>query len=75
MGDATAQSVRIWLAVNREAFGENIERGLSFLQSLRSPQSGLYYCSGSRDVSTITSILACQTLDWYLNGAEPEWLV
>lgn len=75
VGDATAQAVRIWLAVDREAYRAPVERGLSFLASLRSPQSGLYYCAGSRDVNTVTSVFAAQAVDWYLNGPRPEWLV
>ncbi len=75
VGDATAQAVRIWLAVDRDAYRTPIERGLSFLASLQSPGSGLYYCAGSRDVNTITSVFAVQAVDWYLNGPRPEWLV
>jgi hypothetical protein len=75
VGDATAQAVRIWLAVDSDTHRTPIERGLSFLASLRSPESGLYYCAGSRDVNTITSVFAAQAVDWYLNGPRPEWLV
>jgi hypothetical protein len=75
VGDATAQAVRIWLAVDPDAHRMPIERGLSFLASLRSPEAGLYYGAGSRDVNTITSVFAAQAVDWYLNGPRPEWLV
>ena len=75
VGDASAQSVRIWLAVDREKYAREIDRGLGFLASLRAPESGgLYYAAGSRDVNSITSIFAAQAMEWYLRGAQPEWL-
>jgi hypothetical protein len=75
MGDATAQSVRIWVAVDKVGYAEQIQRGFSYLVGLCSPESGIYYADGSRDVNTISSIFAAQALDWHLNGARPEWLV
>lgn len=68
VGDATAQAVRVWLAVDRQAYQPAIDRGLAFLASLRSPQGGLYYCAGSADVNAITSIFAAQAIEWYLRG-------
>jgi len=75
VGDASAQAVRIWLAVDPKEYRPCIDRGLRFLSSLRSPQSGLYYCSGSQDVNSVTSIFATQAMEWSLRGARPEWLV
>ena len=75
VGDATAQSVRIWIAVDRDAYAPNIERGLAFLHGLASPAAGIYYALGSRDVNSITSVFATQALEWYLQGPRPEWLV
>ncbi len=75
VGDATAQSVRLWLAVDREVYRPSIERGLGFLAALRSPEAGIYYSDGSRDVNSITSIFAAQAMEWHLRGAQPEWLV
>jgi len=74
VGDATAQSVRIWLAVDRERYAEPIRKGLAFLASLQSPDAGMYYCAGSRDVNSITSVFAAQAADWHENGPAPEWL-
>lgn len=74
VGDATSQTVRIWLAVDREAHLPAIEKGLEFLSRIRSPQSGIYYCEGSRDVNSISSVFAAQAMEWYLRGPQPEWL-
>jgi len=75
VGDASAQAVRIWLAVDPKAYRTSIEKGLAFLSGLRSPGAGLYYCAGSRDVNSVTSIFAAQAMEWALRGARPEWLV
>lgn len=75
VGDASAQAVRIWLVVDREAYRPSIEKGLAFLAGLRSPESGLYYSAGSRDVNSVTSIFAAQAMEWALRGPRPEWLV
>ncbi len=72
VGDASAQAVRIWLAVDREGYRLQIERGLAFLASIRSPQGGLYYAAGSRDVNAITSIFAAQAMEWYLREPRPD---
>lgn len=74
VGDATAQSVRIWLSVDRERYAEPIRKGLAFLASLQSPEAGMYYCAGSRDVNSITSVFAAQAADWHEHGPAPEWL-
>src|SRR5882724_2597814 len=75
VGDASAQAVRIWLAVDAQGYRASIDRGLAFLSSLRSPGGGLVYCAGSRDVNSVTSIFATQAMEWALRGARPEWLV
>jgi hypothetical protein len=75
VGDATSQAVRVWVAVDREAYADPVERALGFLTTLRSPDSGIYYAAGSRDVNSITSTFAAQALEWTLRGARPEWLV
>jgi hypothetical protein len=75
VGDASAQAVRLWIAVDRERYRASIDRGLEFLAGLRSPESGLYYSKGSRDVNSVTSIFATQAMEWALRGPRPEWLV
>ena len=75
VGDATAQTVRIWIAVDHARYAEQIRRGLVFLSTLQAPESGIYYCAGSRDVNSISSVFATQAVDWHVNGAAPEWLV
>ncbi len=75
VGDATAQTARIWLAVDREKYASRIEKAIGFLGTLQSDMAGLHYSTKSRDVNTITSTFAAQALDWRLTGAQPEWLV
>ncbi|MGH2345526.1 MAG: hypothetical protein ACRDG4_09900, partial [Chloroflexota bacterium] len=75
VGDACAQAVRIWLAVDRDAYRPQIERGVSFLASLASPIGGLTYCLGSGDINSITSIFAVQAIEWYLHEPRPDQIV
>ncbi|HXI04488.1 MAG TPA: hypothetical protein VNI57_15045 [Candidatus Saccharimonadales bacterium] len=75
VGDATAQTVRIWLAVDRKKYHDRIEKGLEFLKGLGSDMHGVRYSSASRDVNTISSTFAAQAFDWRLGEAQPEWLV
>lgn len=72
VGDATSQAVRIWLAVDSDAYADHIARGLAFLAGLISPGGGLYYCTGSADVNSITSIFAAQAMEWYLHGVRAD---
>jgi hypothetical protein len=75
MSDATAQAVRIWLAVDRDFYHREIERGLEFLASLCSPQSGIYYHQGSQDLNSWAALFTIQATDWYLNGVQLESIV
>ncbi len=75
VGDATAQAIRIWLAVDRDTYLPAIKQGFTFLDSLRSPELGLYYCDGSEDVNSWVSIFAIQAIEWYLNGVQADQLV
>lgn len=75
VGDATSQTVRVWLAVDRDKYADNIRRALAFLQGLKSPLEGLFYSDGSKDVNIITSVFAAQAVDWHEEGAQPLWLV
>lgn len=75
VGDATAQTARIWMAVDPERYEARIRRALGFLATLQSPLSGLFYSDGSRDVNTITSVFATQAVNWHLSGPQPRWLV
>ena len=72
VGDATSQAVRVWLAVDSDAYAEQIARGLSFLAGLVSPRGGLYYAAGSADVNAITSIFAAQAMEWYMYGVRAD---
>ncbi|OKH24711.1 hypothetical protein [Chroogloeocystis siderophila] len=73
--DATAQALRIWIAVDRDRFAEAINKGFTFLLSLRSPDFGLYYCDRSLDVNSWASIFATQAMDWSLNGVQSDCIV
>ncbi|MGD1855608.1 MAG: hypothetical protein ACFB2W_15310 [Leptolyngbyaceae cyanobacterium] len=75
IGDATAQAVRIWLAVDCDRYQTAIQRGLNFLDQLSTPQGGLYYGTGSDDINSWVTMFAAQALDWYLRGSKPRCLV
>ena len=75
VSDATAQAVRIWLAVDRGIYLPAIERALAFLARLRSPELGLYYSASSMDVNSWASIFAIQAMEWYLNGVRVDQIV
>ena len=75
VADATAQAIRLWLAIDRDFYAENIERGWQFLISLQSPQTGLYYQPDSQDRNSWASIFTVQAMDWYFNGADGSLLV
>lgn len=75
VADATAQAIRLWSAIDRNYYGENIERGGQFLTSLQSPQKGLYYQPNTKDRNSWASIFAVQATDWYLNGVGDSILV
>ncbi len=60
--DATAQSVRIWLAVDRGRFAAEIAAGLGFLARLQRPCGGLLYSSTSADVNTWATVFAADAV-------------
>ena len=75
VADATAQAIRLWLAIDSDGYQENIQKAWQFLDSLRSPQKGLYYRVGSQDCNSWASIFALQAADWYANGVHGDRLV
>ena len=75
-GDATAQAARIWLFKDRIKYKDNIDKALSFLQSLQSPEGGLYYNPGSKDVNSWVSMFTLQALHWNINDeVDFNWIV
>lgn len=75
IGDATAQAIRIWLAVDRNRYQEQIHRGFEFLKKLAAPEHGMYYGAGSSDINTWVTMFTAQALDWYLKGCRPRSVV
>jgi Prenyltransferase and squalene oxidase repeat len=75
-GDATAQSIRIWLFEDKIKYKKNIEKAISFLKTLQSPEGGLYYNNNSKDVNSWVSMFASQALYWNINKkVDFDWIV
>jgi len=73
--DATAQAVRVWLAVDPVRWREPVERATAALATLQDERGGLRYASDSVHVNTWASLFALQALRWLDNGAAPTELV
>jgi hypothetical protein len=74
-GDATAQAMRIWSLVDRNAFAAEISAASGFLDSLRVEGAGFRYSPDSEDVNTWVTIFACQAEDWAQGGGDPRCIV
>jgi hypothetical protein len=74
-GDATAQAIRIWSVVDRNAFGPEIEAAVAFLDELRVEGAGFRYSPNSEDVNTWVTIFASQALAWSKEGGDPRCIV
>lgn len=75
IGDATAQALRIWIAVDGDRYQRAIRRGFRFLQRLAATHHGFYYGLGSRDVNAWVTLFTAQALAWYGRGAVPRDIV
>jgi hypothetical protein len=74
--DATAQAIRIWVAVDRRRFAPQIDAALEFLMCVQAPEGGLYYEEGSHDVNSWATIFAIQAFMWARSSeVVPESLV
>lgn len=75
-GDATAQSIRIWLFKDEVKYKNNINKAISFLKTLQSPEGGLYYNNNSKDVNTCVSVFTLQALYWDINNnVDFDWII
>ena len=75
-GDATAQSIRIWLFKDKVKYKNNINKAISFLKTLQSPEGGLYYNNNSKDVNSGVSMFALQVLYWDINNnVDFNWII
>ena len=75
-GDTTAQSIRIWLFKDKVKYKSNINKAISFLKTLQSPEGGLYYNHNSKDVNSWVSIFALQALHWNINNrVDFDWII
>jgi len=75
-GDATAQSIRIWLFKDKVKYKDNINKAISFLKTLQSPEGGLYYNNNSKDVNSWVSMFAAQALYWNINNrVDFDWII
>lgn len=73
--DATAQAVRIWSLVDREAFNEPISAATKFLTQLLAPGGGIRYGPDSQDVNSWATIFTVQALDWAERQGDPSCIV
>lgn len=62
--DATAQAIRLWVLLDREAFATPIARAVHFLRNLASDTGGLRYDDASDDINTWATLFAEQALAW-----------
>lgn len=74
-GDATAQAMRIWSLVDRNAFAGEIVAARAFLESLRVEGAGFRYSPNSEDVNAWVTIFATQAYAWAEDGGDPRWTV
>ncbi len=72
--DATAQAVRIWSHVDRSGYSSAIDRALTFLASMTTPEGGLRYGPGSEDANTWASIFGLQAIRWADEGGTWRWI-
>ena len=69
--DATAQAIRIWVALDPDLFREATERALSYLAARQSGRGGIEYREGSGDLNTWATAFTDQALNWVYDGAQP----
>lgn len=62
--DATGQAIRLWCALDRSTFGPQIDRGVAFLERMRSADGGVLYEPGSADANTSCTVFAIQARRW-----------
>ncbi len=74
-GDATAQAIRIWTLVDRNAFAREIAAAVDFLDGLRADGGGYRYSPNSQDVNTWVTIFATQAQSWAAKGGNARWIV
>jgi hypothetical protein len=74
VADATSQAIRIWLWTDKDFFSANIEKGFNFLRSLQSPEGGIYYKSGSKDINSWVTMFTMNAVLWS-NNVNPKWLI
>lgn len=73
--DATAQAIRIWVAVDRDRFQEASERALSYLAARQSGRGGIEYRESSGDLNTWATAFTDQALNWVYGDVNPlEWI-
>lgn len=73
--DATAQAVRIWSLVDRNAFAEPIADALGFLARLGTAAGGIRYHPDSADINSWSTIFAVQAIEWSERSGDPSCIV
>ena len=73
--DATAQSIRLWCAVDRRRFAAAITGACAFLATQQYDDGGLDYGHGRGDRATWVAFFTDQAMAWVDGAVEPErWL-
>jgi hypothetical protein len=72
--DASAQAIRIWCCLDRDAYRRPIEAAFAHLASLATARGGLRYQAESNDLNTWATLFALQALDFARGPARPEAL-
>jgi hypothetical protein len=75
VADITAQAIRIWIWSDKDKFDCNIMKAFSFLKSLQSPEGGIYYKPGSKDINSWVTMFTMNAVAWHHNGANTRWLI
>ncbi|MGR3278807.1 hypothetical protein ACSYAD_27435 [Acaryochloris marina NIES-2412] len=68
VSDANAQSIRIWLAVDKQKYAPQIHQSFNYLLKLISPESGVFYTIEGHDINSWSTIFLVQAIQWYLFG-------
>lgn len=62
--DATAQAIRLFIAGDSQKYNNNIEKGLEYLATKKSPEGGLFYDENNVHRNACATIFSVQAFLW-----------